>query len=225
MNLKTKITAVASVYVLVVLLNVFAILQGVVWLKPLVVFTVFLGYISLVKEIKWYYLISLLFIFGGDIFYLFETQYFFWAMLLYAINHFFLTFEIVKFTRNVKLKNWLAYFSILGLVLYVLYTFVLKEQKGSDASVLLYGVTTCVLSALAITNYVKNTTLPNLYLMSGLALGVSSGIIISLNAFNLSSNVALNILGTVLLAVTHLIILISFLLRDEAFIELKNKED
>lgn len=219
MSLKTKIVAFSSFFVLIILINLIGVLQqkAIVTFvfKPFIVFSILLFYIFIVKkEIRWLYVLSLICVLIADIFYLFETRFFLMAMIFYTINHVLLIIEILKFTRKIKLVSILQYFIILVFALIILYFYVLKDQEGSSASVLLFGISMSILVALALANYLKKMSKSNFYLMLGLLMGTFSNLIVSLNAFSLSSDITINILGTVLLAITHYTICYSFIIRD-----------
>lgn len=209
----------SSIYAFVVLANVLAIWLDnamlISILKPLIVLTIFFMYRKLVKDTKKFYELALLCVFIGDIFYLFETRYFLIAMIFYTINHVVLTFEIFKFKKRIKIYNTLIYFFVLSMAFALVYLLVIRDQKGHDASILLFGVSLCVLSATALVNYLRNMTSPNFYLMLGMLFSLLTNLTISLNAFNLSSTRLVNFFGTLFLAITHYTIFYSFLIRDK----------
>lgn len=219
MSFKTRFLAFSSLFICVVLVNILAIIQQQKLLhfiaKPLIVLSVLVMYVGMSERKRRLYIISLCSVFIADIFYLFEATYFRIAMVFFIINHILLALEVITFTKKIEIATVLKYFSVLVFALIIIYIYILKDQKGNDVSILIFGVTLCFLVALALANYLEKMSAPNFYLISGLLIGLIANVIISLNAFNLSSDILISLLSTMLLAGTHSVTCYSFIIRDK----------
>lgn len=217
MNFKTKLFAFTSLFALIVSVNIWAILNHKTdlyfILRPLEMIFLLVSYVLIVSKVKRLYLLSLICVIIANFFYFYDTTYFIVAMLFYSINHVLLAFEIFKFRNSVKVNLLFTYFSMLCIALIVIYLFVLKNQEGHNASVLIFGLSLCMVVATAMVNYLRNMTSPNLYLLLGLIIGIITNIIVSLNVFNLASDSSLTLLTTILYAMAHYFICYSFIVR------------
>lgn len=219
MNFKTKFLVFSFLFIGVVIVDIWAIIQQHELLrfifKPLIVISVLVLYINTTENKRKLYIVSLGSVFIANIFYLFETEYFRIAMAFYIFNHIVLALEIKTLTQKLKTATLLKFFSVLVVALIIIYVFILKDQKGSDISVLLFGSTLCFLVALGLANYLQKMSVPNFYLTLGLLIGFIANVITSLSAFNLSSDILISLLSTILLAIAHWVVCYSFIIRDK----------
>lgn len=217
MSFRTKIFAFTFLFVLIIFVNVWSILNHKTdlyfILRPLETLFLLIVYFLTVKRLKCFYVLSLICVIIANFFYFYDTTYFVIAMLFYTLNHILLGLEILKFKNSVKITMLVKYFSMLSVALIIIYFYVLKNQEGHKASVIIFGVSLCMLVAVALVNYLRNMSSPNFYLILGLLIGLITNIIVSLNVFSLPSDKVLTLLTTVLFAMAHYFICCSFIIR------------
>lgn len=219
MNFKTKLLVFTFLFVFIVLVNIWAILYHKTdlfcILRPLETLFLLVPYLLIVKKVKRFYVLSLICVVVANFFYFYDTTYFVIAMLFYTLNHILLALEIFKFRNSIKVTMFVKYFSMLSVALIIIYFFVLKSQEGHNTSVLFFGISLCMVVAIALVNYLRNMDNPNSYLLLGLLIGLITNVIVSINVFNLSSDSILTLLSTVFFAMAHYFICYSFIFKEE----------
>lgn len=218
MSFKTKIVVFTSLFVLIIFVDVWAIFNHrtdlYCILRPLKCLFLLVPYILIANKVKRFYVLSLISVVIANFFYFYDTTCFVAAMLFYTLNHLLLGLEISKFRNSVKFNMLVTYFSTFCIALIVIYFFVVKNQEGHSVSVLVFGVSLCMVLAIAMVNYLRNMTSPNLYLLLGLLSGLLANVVVSLNVFNLTSDNTLMFLTVFLFAIAHYFIWYSFIIRE-----------
>ena len=152
--------------------------------KPMIILSLIALYYFTVEKKNNFYLMALFFSFLGDVFLLDKNNMFLYGIAAFLITQVFFIVIIVKQMKKPStFHKYLYAFLFLNYIVYLLS--LLKPNLGElFYPVLVYGVTISVFGLVATLNYVTKRTKPELILMLGALLFITSDSFIALNKFH-----------------------------------------
>lgn len=199
-----------GVFLLAVIVHLFGIIIGNAFLVSVAVPVTFLSlvlmYVFLAKKVEVYPLIHLILMAVAEILLLFKDVFFVHALIISIIAQLILVKLIISY-KHVKYLNAVVYFLLTSLGYIVIYIYMINIDTRDF--VLLYGLVNSLVVSLGMANYLRKMYWANYLLFLGVAFWVLNNAMLSLNIFNINSNVFVVVTN----AITHFCICLSFIVR------------
>jgi uncharacterized membrane protein YhhN len=187
MTKQTKITIVSILFILAVVIDVFAVVTRNELLesifKPLLMSTLVSVYLVSSKKSNFWYVSALFFSFWGDVLLLFNELFFVYGLAAFLIAHILfikITKDFLKKPSPRKIVIALFPFVVFFLVLLYLIENNLNEML---IPVVIYGAVISVFGAITFLNYLQKRNTENLWLFLGAVIFIVSDSMIALNKF------------------------------------------
>lgn len=206
---KRKEILLISLFVLSVIASIIGVLmqnESITNTAVVVEFSLLvLMYVVLVKKINYWVVVHLVLMLLAELFLLYKGMFLF-SMMMSAIAQIVLIKLIIDL-KHIKFYDSVFYFLVTVLGYIVIYVKVLDVRVGYG--IVFYGVTNALVVALGMANHLKKMYLANYLLFLGVAFWVLNNAILSLNVFDVHSN----IFGLITNSITHFCITYSFVVR------------
>ncbi len=187
MKKQTKITLTSILFLLVAIIDVYAVFTQnkslEIIFKPLLMTTLAIVYLVSVKKPNFWLMSALFFSFWGDVFLLDKVNYFVFGLASFLIAH----IMYIKMTSK-YVQGW-TYLKLLKsaipfVVLFVgLLSLIYNNLGEMLLPVIVYGVAISIFGAFALLNYSEEKSTANTWLLLGAILFIASDSLIALNNF------------------------------------------
>ena len=187
MTKKIKISIASILFLLVAIVDVFAVINQnkslEIIFKPLLMTTLVIVYLLSVKKANFWLVSALFFSFWGDVFLLDKTNYFVFGLASFLIAH----IMYIKMTSNFlhktsvvkKVTAAVPFIVLFTVLLYVIY----PNLNEMLMPVIVYGIAISCFGTLALLNYQQKKSTENTWLLLGAILFIASDSLIALNNF------------------------------------------
>ncbi|WBX70432.1 lysoplasmalogenase [Tenacibaculum retecalamus] len=214
MNKKLKIIIASLVFLLVAIIDVYAVVVQnknlEIIFKPLLMTTLVIVYLLSVKKANFWFVSALFFSFWGDVFLLDKINYFVFGLASFLIAH----IMYIKMTSQFLKKQFFTKVIRAAIIFITLFTgvlFLIKDNLGEMlVPVIVYGIAISAFGTCALLNYQQDKTIANLWLLLGAILFIASDSLIALNNFYQPTHL-FNVLIIVLYVVSQYLIVNSML--------------
>lgn len=199
-NKKQNTIYFTGILILIIIMNIIGIItknSAIVSISTPLVYVMFIvTYVMSVKQINKLALSYQTAILIAEILNLFNEQYFLYVAIFYLIGQVALIVFIIKL-KHIKVSDILVYFVLLLICFAVVNNYILSAIKGYSILILVYGLTVCIVTSLALTNYLRKMYMGNFLLWLGVAFALLNTAILSLDLFNSSTNILVFILNII----------------------------
>ena len=217
MNKQLKITIASIIFLLVAIIDVYAVViqnkSLEIIFKPLLMTTLVIIYLLSVKKANFWLVSALFFSFWGDVFLLDKTNYFVFGLASFLIAH----ILYIKMTSNFFKKQPFTKVikaAIIFVALFAGVLFLIKDNLGEMLMpVIVYGIAISAFGTCALLNYQQEKSTANLWLLLGAVLFIASDSLIALNNFY-SPMYLFDVLIVILYIVSQYFICKSLILKD-----------
>ncbi|WP_271406119.1 lysoplasmalogenase [Tenacibaculum soleae] len=220
MTKKTKKTIASILFLLVAIIDVYAVIVQnkslEIIFKPLLMITLVIVYLVSVKQANFWLISALFFSFWGDVFLLDKTNYFVFGLASFLIAHIMyikMTSQFLKkqlFTKVIRV-------AIIFITLFAGVLFLIKDNLGEMlVPVIVYGIAISAFGTCALLNYQQDKTMANLWLLIGAILFIASDSLIALNNFYQATHM-FDVLIIVLYVVSQYLIVNSMLKNNKKY--------
>lgn len=187
MTKSTKITIATIVFLIVALIDVYAVIQQEKTLemifKPLLMTTLAVVYLVSVKKPSFWLLSALFFSFWGDVFLLDKTNYFVFGLGSFLLAHVIyikITTDYLGKDLTVKMiTSSIPFVALFAGILYLTY----NNLDDMLLPVIVYGITIATFGTAALLNYRQEKSTANMWLLLGAVIFIASDSLIALNNF------------------------------------------
>lgn len=187
MKKSTKITIATILFLIVALIDVYAVIKQDKTLemifKPLLMTTLAVVYLVSVKKPSFWLLSALFFSFWGDVFLLDKTNYFVFGLGSFLLAHVIyikITIDYLEKDLTTKMiTSAIPFIVTFAGILYLTY----NNLGEMLLPVIVYGVTISTFGTAALLNYRQDTSTANLWLLLGAIIFIASDSLIALNNF------------------------------------------
>ncbi|MGB1043310.1 MAG: lysoplasmalogenase [Tenacibaculum sp.] len=188
MTKKTKITLASILFLLVAILDVYAVMVQNKSLefvfKPLLMTSLAVVYLVSVKKPSFWLLSALFFSFWGDVFLLDKTNFFVFGLASFLLAHLLYIKIASGYLEKVSITK-IVTSSIPFVVLLVGLLYLVYSNLGDMlVPVLVYGITIATFGTIAFLNYRQEKSITNSWLFIGILLFIASDSLIALNNFH-----------------------------------------
>ncbi|QXP74101.1 lysoplasmalogenase [Tenacibaculum sp. AHE15PA] len=187
MTKQIKITIASIIFLLVVIIDVYAVIirdkSLEMIFKPLLMTTLVIVYLLSVKKPNFWLVSALFFSFWGDVFLLDKTNYFVFGLASFLIAHVLYVKMISKFLAKKSIVKILKA-AVIFVLLFLGVLYLIKDNLGEMlVPVIVYGIAISGFGTCALLNYQQEKSLANLWLWLGAILFIVSDSLIALNNF------------------------------------------
>ncbi|WNW02084.1 lysoplasmalogenase [Tenacibaculum sp. HL-MS23] len=187
MTKQIKITIASIIFLLVVIIDVYAVIiqdkSLEMIFKPLLMTTLVIVYLLSVKKPNFWLVSALFFSFWGDVFLLDKTNYFVFGLASFLIAHVLYIKMISKFLAKKSIVKILKA-AVIFVLLFLGVLYLIKDNLGEMlVPVIIYGIAISGFGTCALLNYQQEKSLANLWLLLGAILFIVSDSLIALNNF------------------------------------------
>mgnify|MGYP000515977386 CR=1 FL=1 len=178
MKKQTKITIASIIFLLVVIVDVYAVICKdktlEIIFKPLLMTTLAVVYLVSVKRPNFWLLSALFFSFWGDVFLLDKTNYFVFGLGSFLIAHCLYIVMVKQFVKEFNFKELLICFPPFAIIFFGVLQFIKHNLGEMLIPVIVYGLVISVFGAFTLLNYRQERTKTNLSLLIGAVLFIAS---------------------------------------------------
>lgn len=187
MTKKTKKTIASILFLLVAIIDVYAVIVQdkslEIIFKPLLMMALVVVYLVSVKQVNFWLISALFFSFWGDVFLLDKTNYFVFGLASFLIAHIMYIKMVSSFLKKQSFIKVIKA-AIIFVTLFAGVLFLIKDNLGEMlAPVIVYGFAISTFGTCTLLNYQENKTIANLWLLLGAILFIASDSLIALNNF------------------------------------------
>jgi len=187
MTKQTKITIASIVFLLVAIIDVYAVITQnkslEIIFKPLLMTVLVIVYLLSVKKPNFWLVSALFFSFWGDVFLLDKVNYFVFGLASFLIAHIMYIKMTTKFLKKESIVKILKT-AIVFVALFSGVLFLIKDNLGEMlVPVIVYGIAISTFGTCVLLSYQQERTTENTWLLLGAVLFIVSDSLIALNNF------------------------------------------